>query len=345
MRVLFDITHPAIFHFFRVLMHRLVEEGHDVLATARRKDMTVDLLQAHGLPYVAVGTMGSGLAGLAVELVCRDVQLYRVARRFRPDVMVGADGAPWVGHVGLLLGVPRIVFDQVDNAPIQQWLGLPFATTICTGTGYRGNWGRKQKHFRGFLAQAYLSRPYFEPDRGVLQRHGVDPDEPYVVIRLVSWGANHDIGKKGMDADGLRRLVEAVSGRARVFLSSEAPLPDDLQAYRLPVPAEQFHHLLAFADLCITEGGTLPAEAAVLGVPVISCESYDFGYLNALCDRYGLVMRAADLDEVMERAWHVLGSDEARRRHHAAWQRLAAESDDVAETMYRVVVGGVVDGR
>ncbi len=106
---------------------------------------------------------------------------------------------------------------------------------------------------------------------GDYDRSGVDPAQPYVVLRTVAWSAAHDVGLYGAGRSALACAVERLSAHGRVLISSEDPLPEDLVAYRNPVSADRMHDLLAYARLYVGEGGTMAAESAVLGTPAVFC--------------------------------------------------------------------------
>ncbi len=337
MRVLVDITHPVNVHFFKHLIWQLQDEGHAVLVTARDKDVAVELLCALGIEHVCISRRSAGLIGMALELVERDLRLLDVARAFRPDVMVAAEAGVSIGPVGAALGVPRVVFEQVDLAPLQRALGLPFATFICTGTGYLKQHGSRQARFRGFLAHAYLDPRRFRPDPEPLLRYGVNVAEPYVILRQVSWSATHDVGRRGMFQAELAQAIRRLERFGRVWVSSESPLPAALREYENPVPAAHFHNLLAFARMCVAEGGTVAVEAGMLGTPAICCHSYNFGYLQALEKRYGVIRRTCGLAEALTVAEELAASGDARRRWRDRSRRMFAHSEDVLAFMRRMV--------
>ncbi len=334
MRVLIDVTHPFHVHIFKHLIRRLEAEGHHLMIAARNKDVTLDLLDALAIPYHLIGTRRSGIAAMAGELIERWGRLWLLARRFRPDVMVAEVGVS-IGLVGASLGIPRVVFDQADLASLQRGIGMPFATVLCTGEGYLKNHAR-QVPFRGFLSQAYLGSGRFQPDPQALRDAGVNPEEPFIVLRLVSWSATHDVGRKGLTEDGLRLAVEKLSPFGRVLINSEKPLPAALQAYADPVPPVHFHDLLGLAQLCIAEGGTVAVEAGIQGTPAIRCNSYDFGYLQAL-DRYGLTRRASDWPAALAAAESLLQDDARHRQWQRARRQLEANTEDVMAFMQRIV--------
>lgn len=337
MRVLFDITHPAIVHFFKRLIITLRGEGHEVLVTARDKDVTLGLLAGLGIEHICISRRGEGMVRAAQELLVRDVRLLQVARRFCPDVLVSAAAGVSIGPVGAVLGVPRLVFDQVDEAPLQRFLGLPWATLICTGESYLKDHGRRHIRFRGFLAQGYLDPRYFKPDPAALELAGVDPHKPFIVLRLVRWSATHDIGRKGLTGAELEGFVESLRQHGRVLISSEEALPASLKQYENPVGVEHLHDLLAFARVCIADGGTVAPEAGILGTPAICCNTYDFGYLRALEKRYGLIHRSASLAEALETAELFLQNDGLKQQWQQKRDKLFEQTDDVPSFMREMI--------
>jgi len=336
MRILFDIVHPAQVHFFKQAIGQLKKEGHEVLVTARAKDVALELLDALGIKYLCLSRKSEGLWGMAAELVVRDVRLVRCAMAFRPDVMVARVGIS-AGAVGALLGVPTVIFDDMEHARLQAAIGMTFATYICTGLGYYRNFGSRQVRFRGSPVLSYMAPKYFQPDPQRLRTAGLDPSKRYIFVRLVSWAATHDVGRKGIQTAALEEAISRLSRYGRVVISSEDQLPDSLSAYQNPVPVEYLHDLLSFASLSLVEGGTMAAESAVLGVPVICLGSYDFGYLRALEHEYGMIFRPGTFEQGIIKAEELLQDPELARKWQAKRQKLLAESDDVVEFMLAMI--------
>ena len=336
MRVLFDVGHPAQVHFFKNVIRLSQRRGHDVLVTSRRKDVTTDLLDALGIEHTCLSEMRPGRWNMASELRARNHRLWLVARQFKPDVMVARVGVA-AGPVGRLLRVPTVIYDDMEHARLQAAIGLTFATYICTGLGYYRDFGRRQVRFAGPPVLAYLHPDYFVPDPQVLRRAGLHPEERIIFIRTVSWGATHDRGRTGLGRQQLTHLVEALSHWGRVIVSSEAPLPPELKHCENPVPVAGIHHLLAFATLCLVEGGTMAAEAAVLGTPTICLQSYNFGYLIALERDYQALCRTASIDETIKRACELLQRTDLRPEWARKRDRLLADSEDVVAFQMRMI--------
>lgn len=337
MRILFDITHPVHVHFYRHLIAAFSARGDIVCVAARRKDAAVDLLGRLGIEHVCLSRQRMSLPAMLLELGLRWARMVRLVRTFRPDVLVAAEGGPSIGIPGLLCGVPRVVFDQVDRAPLQHLVGTTFASVVCTGTSYLKTHRGDHRRFRGFLAQAYLDPRRFQPDPDGLRAAGVDPAKPYSVLRVVRWTATHDIGREGCTGAQVRHFVERMRRHGPVYISTEAPLPAGLESCRMPVASHLLHDLLAFAAVCVGEGGTVAVEAGMLGTPAVLFNTYAFGYLRELEQRYGIIERAADIDAAADRAERLIRDPAARATWQARRQRLFEDTDDVLARMMEVI--------
>jgi len=339
MRILFDMVDTAHVHFFKTLIRELKAGGHEVLVTARQKDVTLDLLDKFGIEYRSISKRGTGLLGLAWELFTRYFRLFRAVRKFRPDVMLAKNGGASIGPIGALMRIPRLVFEDTEHAKLQRAIGLPFATCIITGSGYLKDLGPRQKRFKGVWVQTYLDPKYFTPDAKVLERYGIEPDKPYIVIRTVAWEAAHDVGHKGTSAEALGRAVEKLSRFGRVIICAETPLPDSLKEYANPLPVELVHHLLAFAALYIGEGGSMASEAAVLGTPAVFCNPLytGCGCHLAMEKDYGLVCNTDTLDKGVEIAEGLLSKPDLGELWRAKQRKFLDESDDLVELMMGLI--------
>jgi len=333
MRLLFDVLHPAHVHFFRNLAGEVVEQGGEVLFTARHKEVTVDLLQAHDLPHEILSGNGGGAVGLAQELVLRSARLTRVCRRFRPDALLGIMG-PCIAPVGRLLGIPSLVCYDTETATATNSWVYPMATRVLTPRAYLGPTRGNQLRYDGYQELAYLHPSRFEPDLDRLRRYGLD--EPFALVRLVSWEASHDVGDHGfVDPVG---FVEQLSRKVRVVISAERGVPPQLAEHQLQVPPQDLHHVLAGASLYVGEGATTAVEAALLGTPAVFVHTARLGYVQELEQRYGLLYARTRQQHAL---WLALELVDDPQRTAAVWarrrQRMLDTCIDVTAWLHRTV--------
>lgn len=347
MRVLFDIVHPAHVHLYRHLHAMLRDEGHDTLVVARDKEVTLQLLDAFGMPHEWTGRSGSkSTAARATELLTRDVALIRAARRFRPDVVLTRN--PAGVHAGRVVGA-WTVYDSVDGraAGVHFQLGAPLAHVITSPNWLDEDYGPRHRRYRGPKELAYLHPDRFRPDPGVRAELGVADGRPLFVLRFVANDAVHDAHTVGLDAGQRSALVERLHGLGHVVISSEEGLPADLEPLRYPLGPERIHDVLAAADLFVGDSGSMAAEAGVLGTPALRLSSWVGpvrGYLGRMERDYGLVRcftpatRPA-FDSALEEVLADLPA--AKAQAGAAAARLVADCDDVT-AWYRSLLDELV---
>ncbi len=347
MRVLFDIVHPAHVHFYRHLHDELRADGHDTLVVARDKEVTLELLDAFGIPYEWSGHAGAkSLPARAAELVARDVFVTRLSRRFRPDVVCTRN--PVGVHAGRLVGATT-VFDTVDGraARVHFSLSAPLAHVITSPSWLDEDYGRRHRRYRGPKELAYLHPGRFRPDPGIRQALGVGPEERLFVLRSVANDAMHDLHSVGLATGQRDALVERLGSLGRVVISSEGPLPGALEPLRYRLGPERIHDLLAAADLYVGDSGTMAAEAAVLGTPALRLSSWVgpvHGYLGRMESDYGVVRcftpeQVPAFDAALDETLADL--DAAGQAAAAGARRLVADCDDVT-TWYRALLDELV---
>ncbi|MFQ5524848.1 MAG: DUF354 domain-containing protein [Thermoanaerobaculia bacterium] len=334
MRFAIDILHPAHVHFFRNFIGEMTGRGHEFLVTVREKEFTGELLDGYGIEHVSISRQARGSLGLAKELALRTWKFRGLAKRFGADFLLGIMG-PTIALAGKTLSSKTVVFYDTEMATVTNWFAYPLADAVVTPTCYSGKVGGNHVTYSGYHELAYLHPDRFTPDRRVLADAGLDGELPIYVVRFVSWEASHDIGEKGFSIAQKRRLIELLSTRGQVLLTSEGPLPEGLESYRSRVPIGDIHHALACADLLVGESATMASEAAVLGTHALFVSKTGRGYTDEQERDYGLVHNFSDaeaekaLAEVETLlALGDLKGDASRRR-----ERLLADKIDVTGWM------------
>ena len=284
MRVFIDIGHPAHVHYFKNTIAYLKSHNHKVFVTARDKEVTHLLLDNYSINYVSRGKGRKGLIGKLFYLVSADYQLFKLSKIFKPDLFLSF-ASPYVGHVSWLIGKPHIAFTDTEHAKLGLISFLPFCNVVLTPKVFKIDLGNRHLRFNGFMEQCYLQNNYFKPNSAILDKLRLESNEKFVIIRLVSWDASHDIGQKGFSSSYLLKLVEEVKKYARVFISSEYVLPKTLKNFELEIEATEIHSLLHYAWLFIGEGATMASECAMLGTPSIYVNTLTAGTLEAQKDQ------------------------------------------------------------
>lgn len=336
MHILCDISHPAHVHFFRNALDSWQKRGHKVTIVSREKDITLELLDQYGYPHTCLSKARSGLFGLGLELLEHEGRLYRMMKSNPPDIFVEVGGT-FIVHAARLLKKPSVVFYDTENAKISNTITYPFASAICTPVCYQGDAGPKHVRYEGYHELAYLHPNHFTPDKNILEQLELTPDDSYFVVRFVGWAAGHDIAQRGFSTEGKLKLVKALERYGRILITSEGPLPNELEPYRLPLPSSLIHHVLAFSTLYIGESATMASECVVLGVPAIFVSPVGRGYTDEQEQKYGMCFTLDEENKAIQTALELINrpnlkAEWKKKRHH-----LLTEKIDVTDWTVRFV--------
>ena len=167
MTVLIDVNHPGHVHFFKYVIWELQKNGHKVIVTASRKDITFNLLDEYGIEYIDIGTYGKTLLSKIVNLVVLDIKMFFIVLKFKPQYILGIASARGA-LAGWLLRKTVYIFDDTEHAREQIALYLPFTTKVLTPSVFLTNLGSKQIKYNGYHEIAYLHPNWFSPNQDVL---------------------------------------------------------------------------------------------------------------------------------------------------------------------------------
>ncbi len=333
MRLLIDILHPAHVHFFRNFYAEMIERGHELLITARAKEISLELLENYGLPFKLISRQKTGTLGLASEMIKRTYRLSQIVGEFQPDAMTGIMG-PSIAVAGALHRVPAVVFYDTEFAAQTNWFTYPLAHSVCTPDCYQRKVPGTHVTYAGYHELAYLHPNRFTPDPEKLSAFGVSAAEPYYLVRFVYWKAIHDRTEIGLSLERKLEIVESLERHGRVLISSEGPLPDPLRSRGVRGPVTEIHHLLAYAQAIVGESATMSSEAAVLGVPAVFIATTGRGYTDEQEKRYGLVRYFQEEEfEAGLRTLKELAANEPREFGARARRQLLKDKIDVTQWM------------
>jgi predicted glycosyltransferase len=295
MKLLFFLSHPAHYHLFKNVINSLIGK-YKVKVIIVTKDVLEDLVVKENWDYVNLIPEGRRVKGLPILLSTiigmfkTEYRLSKILRREKINILIGTEGT--LPHVGMIFRIPSLILNEDDTSVTpENYIIYPFATKILVPTTVDPEmWGDKRIEYQGYHELAYLHPKYFEPNIEVVKKFNPDLKK-YFIIRLALLTASHDIGKKGINQEILKELLKYLSNHGSVYITSERPLEEEFEKYRLPISVHDIHHALYFADLYIGDSQTMSMEAAILGTPSIRFNSFakQCSVILELEHKYGLV--------------------------------------------------------
>lgn len=332
MNIVVDTNHPADVHLFKNFIWKMKEKGHKILITATKKDVSIKLLDNYGFDYINLGSYGDSLIKKIINIPIIDFKMYKAIKNFKPDIFIGF-GSIRAAHVSRLIGKPCIAFEDTEHAIQEHILYMPFTNVICTPSCFNKDLGKKQIRFNGYKELSYLHPNYFNPNSAVLDKVGLNKEDVFIILRLVSWEAPHDVGQYGVQ--NKIALVKELEKYARVFITSEGKLDKELKRYQIDVSPEKMHDFMNYASLYIGEGATMATESALMGIPSIYISSLagTMGNLIELEQKYGLIYSFNDQYSAMKKAIELIQKPNLKEEWKKKKEKMLIDKIDVTEFM------------
>lgn len=333
MRVLFQLGHPAHFHLFKNTIVDLQRDGHQTYILIRKKDILEELLQQAGMPYVNILPSGKKSA---FTLMLRLWRVFKFTLTHHVDVLVGS--TPEVAQVAWLLRRRSVVMAEDDASIVPQFIKAvkPFVDNYLSPISCNnGPLELATTHYEGFHKLAYLHPHRFTPDPTIVD-HYFPHDEPYFLLRFAQLSAYHDIGvhAKGINNTIAQKLIDILSPHGKVYITSERPLTDTLEQYRLHINPLHIHHIMAYATLYIGDSQSMAVEAAMLGTPSIRFNDFagKIGVLEELEKKYQLTygIPSSEPERLYNTVEEMITTDKLQDVYQQRRQRMLRDKIDVA---------------
>jgi uncharacterized protein len=331
MKILIDIGHPAHVHYFRNLIEIMKSKGHEFLVTARDKEITLRLLELYKIPFVSRGKGGNGVLQKMLYILRADLFIYNQARIFKPDIFLSF-ASTYSAHASKLYGKPHVALDDTEHAKFEIFLYKPFTDTILTPSCFLKNFGPKQIRFNAYVEFAYLHKKFLQLDNNIHEKLGLKNNQKFVLFRFVSWNASHDIGHSGIQDELKKRLIQLfLDNHFEVFVSSENPLSEYFEKFRLKTDINEIHSVIAKADWLIGESGTMSTEACILGTPAIFVNSLDAGVFQEEEKIYQLLYSYRTSEKIIEKIATLIKIPNLKEEHLKRAEKLREAKINLTE--------------
>lgn len=337
MNILIDIGHPGHVHLLHGVAEELKRHGHTLFYSVRNIPIAKRLMTHYGMiPYIDLGDKKDSLLGKAQTILQQDIQIANFIRKNHIDL--GLSSGLVLSHVSKLSHMKSYVFDDDDDIvePLSVKFEHPLSDVVFTPDCIR----RKTKqavYYAGTHELAYLHPKRFTPDPTVLQHADIQPDERFFIMRFVALKGHHDVGQQGLTLEQKKALVELLKPHGRVIITSERAIEPEFEQYRLPVPPEEIHSLMAYSAMFLGDSQTMTSEAAVLGVPALKCNTFAgrLSVPNMLEQRFDLcyAYQPQQFKEMYSHVERLLACDpeELKNEWQKKRQRMLAEMIDPTE--------------
>ena len=337
MNILVDIGHPGHVHLLHGVAKELEQRGHQLFYSVREIPVAIRLMEHYGMtPYLNLGNKKDLLIGKAWTVLRQDANVLRFVRKHHIDL--GLSCGMVLGHVSKLTRMKSFMLDDDDDSaePLVVKYGHPNNDVVFTPRCIL----RKTQHavyYDGTHELAYLHQNRFAPNPLVLANAGITEDERFFIMRFVALKGHHDVGQLGLTLEQKQQLVKTLRPHGRVIITSERAIEPEFEQYRLPVPPEEIHSLMAYSSMFVGDSQTMTSEAAVLGVPALKCNTFAgrLSVPNMLENKYGLCYAYTPdhFEEMLKHIQQLLARkpEKLKNEWQAKRQRMLADMIDPTE--------------
>ena len=336
MRILVQLGHPAQFHFFKNSISKWNDSGHKVRVLIRSKDVLEDLLQNSGFEYVNIEKkrLSPNLQkNILVFGLIRFYQLFFQQLRFSPHIVISPD--PVLAKICKFFPANFIAVGEDDYFIIEKLANFLFpsddhiiAPKVCDYSP----WQNKKIEFDGYMKLAYLHPNQFVPNINRIDDYL--HKKKYVIIRLVSLSAHHDVGIKGIDNKILDRIISVFEKMDfQIFISSEKVVDEKYLKYQQDIPVTFMHDLLAYSSFLVCDSQSLAVEASMLGIPSVRFNDFagKISVLNELENKYELTygIHSTEPDKLFAKLDDLLALPDLKEIFQQRRQKMLADKIDV----------------
>ena len=336
MRVWLDLLTPKQVLFFGPVIKQLRGAGAETLATSRRYREVAPLAERAGLELKYVGDRGTkGQEEQLLAATRRQEEMIPVIKEFNPDVAVSIASAV-CARVAFGLGIKHIAVNDSPHSEVAGRLSIPLSHhLLCPWVIPYKAWEkfgiqrRQVSTYHALDPAAWLKRdpiggPTLKLDRGkkTITVRVQESDAPYLAEADTSW--TDKVLSTLLEAYPDANLVALCRydfqvAEVRSNFGSRWIVPDEVISGR---------DLLAATDLFVGMGGTMNAEAALMGVPTISAFQGSL-YTDRYLESVGLLAKALTPKTLLSHARRYLSDTDSAGYKARARRTLSSMEDPV----------------
>lgn len=305
--------------FFKPAVEMLREKGHELLCTSREYREANDLAQLRQIDLMVVGKHGGAEKSQKLwQSANRIMKLTEIISAFKPDVAISFS-SPEACRVAFGLGIRSIGFNDSPHADAVAKLSVPLLDLLlCPWIIPYTSWirygvpRRSIIRYRGLDPIAWLRRfqegthgPALTRTNYFPHKKGDNMSKKTILVRMEEAQASYIAFKQPTNATVkmLDRLINNLSDIANFFILCRYDDQKALISNRYPGKVTVIPDivdglaLISQSDIFIGAGGTMTAEAALLGKPTISIAPSSF-YVEKYLLSHGLILKASGPEDL-----------------------------------------------
>lgn len=329
----------------------LEEEGNEVLVTARRYREAVELLEMEEIQYSLAGEYGGRRLKEKLEAsLNRALELTKLVSDFRPDIVI-SHASPEAARVAFGLGIPHICVNDSPHAKAVARLTVPLSQRLLTPKVIpKKSWTEfgissdAIVRYNALDPVAWLHDAH--PDSTTLDKLELSGDKPIIVLRTeesyASYLSGHSPPSGSIVVSIVKEILSTIDDQIDIVIlprygsqisEIKKSVPDRVKVAEHVIDSLS---LLSMSSVFVGAGGTMTAEAALLGVPSISCYPGETTCVESFLIKKGLVRKISDPAEISREITEILKNLASFRKSQSEKaDKILSGMEDPVEVIYR----------
>ena len=339
MKIWFDILTPKQYLFFEYFVQKLRKQN-KIVCTSRIYEQVNGIRKFGSINPIIIGKHGgkNNVNKLLASLK-RSELLTKKIERIRPDLLISFC-SPEASRVAFGLGIPHIAFSDSPHAKAVMKLSLPFVTKLLTP------WIIPKNDFKEFGINSKNIIQYKAIDAGVIIknyekiRQKKSSARKIILIRPEESEAAY-INKESKTMKIIGNIVEKFPDEKKIVLSRYKEQSNEIKRsfgeniFILSKPVNG-RELLNNVDCFVGSGGTMTAEAGLLGIPTISLNTVPNRIEDFLVKKK-IIIRSESPSRISREVFQSLNNANIikKRKHNA--KKLVASFEDPYQVLLRTI--------
>ena len=339
MKIWFDVLTPKQYLFFEYFIQKLRKQ-HKIISTSRRYEQVNGIRKFGSINPIIIGKHGGKTnVNKLLASLDRTKLLTKKIEKDKPDLLVSFC-SPEGARVAYGLGIPHVAFSDSPHAKAVMKLSLPYVTKLLTP------WIIPKNDFKEFGINSRDIIQYRSIDAGVIIRNykkrkrEKSSNKKTILIRPEESEAAY-VNKKSITKKIIEKIVTEFPDQEKIVLSRYKKQTDELKKvfgkeikiFSKPVNGKE---ILNNVDCFIGSGGTMTAEAGLLGIPTIS--------LNAVPNRIEdflvknkIVVRSESPNRISREVFQALDNENFVKKRKQNASKLVSSFEDPYQVLLRTI--------
>ena len=339
MKIWFDILTPKQYLFFGYFIQKLRKQ-HKIVSTSRKYQQVNGIRKFGSINPIIIGKHGGkNNVNKLLASLDRTKLLTNKIEKLNPDLLISFC-SPEASRVAFGLGIPHIAFSDSPHAEAVMRLSLPYAAKLLTP------WIIPKSDFEGFGINRKNIISYKAIDAGIIIKNYQKNKQKkinrkkIIVIRPEESEAAY-ITKKSKTIKIIKKIVDKFPEEQKIVLSRYKGQTENLRKifgsdiclFSKPVNGKE---LLNNTDCFIGSGGTMTAEAGLLGIPTISLNTIPNRIEDFLVKKR-IIVRSENPEKISKEVFQSLNNLQIIKKRKENARKIVTTFEDPYQVLLKTI--------